>query len=204
MKPSSNMKNNKILIIKILFIFIMLALPIGQIIAQYNESYDLIYNASNKWNKLEYFENVFIHSSGIEEGSITLAESRTGPNEKTELMLSFDFDNKGKWVDKNKLGKYELLKNEFLISYENKRHGSSAGRFFRLKDGVSLVPGKNTLFKETESAGSFTIDFWIYFYNTYNNQVIFEKKGQIVNSLNEPITSGVSSRLYNNKIEVSF
>jgi hypothetical protein len=69
---------------------------------------------------------------------------------------------------------------------------------------VSLFPKENSIFTTEDSAGSFTIDFWIYFYNTYNNQTIFEKKGQAIQENEEAITSGVSSRLYDNRIEVSF
>ncbi len=183
---------------------IIVIFSFSTISAQYGNNFNLVYNAGNDWNGLKNFDNVFIHTSGIEEGSITIAENRSGPNRKTELLLSFDYDRKGNWSDLNSPRNYELLRKEFLVSYENKRHGSSAGRFYRLSDGISLLPKKNTLFKEGDSTGSFTIDFWIYFYNTYNNQVIFEKKGQIINPRNEPTTSGIGMRLYNNKIEASF
>lgn len=183
---------------------IIIMLSFSTITAQYGSNYNLVYNADNNWNGLKDFNNVFIHTSGIEEGSITIAENRSGPNNKTELLLSFDYDRQGNWSDLNSLNYYKLLRKEFLVSYENKRHGSSAGRFYRLSDGISLIPRNNTLFKEKDSTGSFTIDFWIYFYNTYNNQVIFEKKGQIINPRNNPTTSGVRMRLYNNKIEASF
>lgn len=195
---------NKYQIGFLIITILILIIPSGFMTAQYSETYELVYNASNDWNNIKNFENVFIHTFGIEDGSITLSENRSGPTKDTELMLSFDHDNNEEWIDIDKLRNYELLDSEFLVSYKNKKHGSSAGRFYRLNDGVALVPSEGTIFKETESIGSFTIDFWIYFYNTYNNQIIFEKKGQAIDSLGEPMTTGISCKLYENKIEMSF
>ncbi len=200
-KPIYNYPKNKIIIISLVLISVVF-LQIN-LHSQQNE-YDLIYNEFTNWDNIEVFKDVYIHTSGIEDGSITLAENRNGPNKYTELMLSFDYDNQGNWQDLNNLTNYELLDREFLVSYNNKRHGASSARFYRLMDYVSLMPNDNSIFTTENSAGSFSIDFWIYFYNTYNNQTIFEKKGQAIRESGEAITSGISSRLYNNRIEVSF
>jgi len=88
------------------------------------------------------------------------------------LDLSLDFEGK-----LDRLPNYRVIDANYMVDRFQSVNGKSSAKFYLSDHYISLQPGENSIFAPGKVPGSFTIEFWTYFYRNYDNQYILQYVG---------------------------
>jgi len=103
-----------------------------------------------------------------------------------------------------------LLKN-YTITYENYianpfqvKGGQTSAKFFTKNQSIRLLPRSSALFRPGSIPGSFTIEFWTYFYQIYEGQSIAEFIGNNLGDETDQNTYGFRIVVKKNRLTYIF
>lgn len=126
-----------------------------------------------------------------------LEETRVREPENLELWL--DFENKN-----FSLPNYKVLDSSFLYNASEKINGAYSAKFYMPGHSISLMPMSTSIFAPGSTPGSFTIDFWIYFYNNANSQYVLRYVGNNLSDDGDKNTYGMEILTRNNRLVYNF
>lgn len=126
-------------------------------------------------------------------------DENSGGNGSGDLDLYIDFEN-----PMASFSHYRLLS----ANYEQNRYESAAGKisgkFYNSTHSISLLPNTTSIFSPGSVPGSFTIDFWLYLYQTFDNQYVVRYLGQNLADERDQSTYGFSVFVKGKKLRYSF
>ena len=116
--------------------------------------------------------------------------------QKNDLFIDFE---------KNSLAleNYKILYNSFVLNTVEKFSGNSSGKFTFSDSYIKLLPLETSIFYPGSEVGSFTIEFWLYPYKSYDKQYIVSFFGENINTL-ERKRNGFAIFIENGKIKYRF
>lgn len=125
-------------------------------------------------------------------------------NENTEtspasLDLFLDFDSAIRNIPN-----YRVITSRFELNKYQCVNGNYSGKFYLPDHYISLLPLSTSIFTPGNNPGSFTIEFWLYFYKNYDNQYVIRYIGNNLSDENDKNIYGISVYTKNNRISYKF
>ncbi len=99
---------------------------------------------------------------------------------------------------------YRLIHSAYLKNTHISISGRASAKFYYPNQFISLLPLSTSIFAPGKVPGSFTIDFWIYVYQPFNNQYILRYMGSNPSDESDRNNYGFSIKIQNRKIVYRF
>lgn len=153
------------------------------------------------WNNLSSSKNLKVQAGKFGREALRLSSSPSTFTDKTDMYISFDFDE-----PMEETGSYTLISHSTLKTDAKRAkfgEGSGLCSLHSGKDAVRLRPVDGSFFSGNSILKSFTIEFWLYPQITENGGTIFKWWSSLIRNRKteyQNIISGIS----NNKLEWSF
>ena len=109
------------------------------------------------WRELQSITGVTFESGWKGFLDIRLKDGEYRPSKETDLLIHF---NHAPPIDES--GNYLTSSSSIDVTSTVKKLGPAAGVFYNEPEGLSLIPGENTIFSPGGSWTDFTLEFWLY------------------------------------------
>lgn len=123
----------------------------------------------------------------------------TDEDNPSALELYIDFES-----PLNFFTHYRLISSQFEQNRYESAGGQASGKFYNSSHYLSLLPKTTSIFFPGNVPGSFTIEFWLYPYQTFDNQYIIRYTGQNLADERDRSTYGFSALILGKKIRYNF
>lgn len=136
---------------------------------------------------------------GTLNGRTVYRLDETAADRPEYLDLDLDFEKTARPIPN-----YKVIRSRFELNRYQFVNGSSSGKFYYSDHGISLLPDPSSMFAPGNVTGSFTIEFWLYLYQTYNNQYVIRYMGNNLSDEQDQNVYGLSVFLRNGRIVYRF
>lgn len=153
------------------------------------------------WNNVLSSSNIKIINGKFGNSSIMLSSSPVNTSTKTDMYISFDFDEPVDEIGSYVLQEYSIMKTDS----QKAKLGEGAGLCVHhsKKSAVRLKPMKDSFFAGNATLKSFTIEFWLYPHATENGNIILKWWASLIEKKKTKYQNIIAS-VFNNKLEWSF
>jgi hypothetical protein len=146
--------------------------------------------------KISQAENMSMRTADDRQ-VLRLDESTESPSVGVDLFLDFESRNLS-------LPNYSVLNSKFELNRYQSVNGRTSAKFYLPEHSISLMPRSTSLFAPGNNPGSFTLEFWLYFYKNYDNQVVISYAGNDLSDENDTNYYGFAVQTKNNRIQYRF
>jgi hypothetical protein len=126
-----------------------------------------------------------------------LNENKEESQEKLDLYLDFETPLK-------ELSHYKIITANYEQNKYQNFNGQYSGKFYFQDHYISLLPLPSSVFFPGKISGSFTIEFWAYFYKNYDHQYMIKYMGNNLSDDQDKNSYGFAVYTRNNKIVYQF
>lgn len=127
----------------------------------------------------------------------TLKEIPSTNDADTELFIGFE-------DELSDFANYRLIDSDFLINPFQRSTGISSGKFYRSEHSISLLPRSTSIFYPGTVPGSFTIEFDLYLYQSFDYQYVISYQGQNLSDESDSSTYGFAVYIEDQKLHYEF
>ncbi len=99
---------------------------------------------------------------------------------------------------------YRVISANFEQNHNESAAGNFSGKFYNSSHYISLLPKTTSIFFPGNVPGSFTIEFWLYLYQTFDHQYVVRYTGQNLSDERDRSTYGFSVFVQDKKLAYSF
>ncbi len=153
------------------------------------------------WNSLSVSRNIKMRKGKFGLDSIGLTSSTVNTSEKTDMYISFDFDEPVEETGSYSLVDYSVIKTD----HAKAKFGEGAGLCNPLSEtgGVKLTPMPHSFFAGNTVLKSFTIEFWLYPQSTESGSTILKWWSSLIDK-KKAVYQNIVASILGNKLEWSF
>jgi hypothetical protein len=186
----------KFAISSILFIilFILMSNPVMMALKPFIPTETLIIE-NDKW-KVFKTENMAVKTIN-QKKVYQLNEAAENNISAIDLFLNFESPLKN-------IPNYKVISANFELNKYKNVNGSYSGKFYYSDNYISLLPLDTSIFAPGNVPGSFTIEFWLYFYKNYDNQYVIKYMGNNLSDEKDKNNYGFSIYTKNNRLIYQF
>ncbi len=128
---------------------------------------------------------------------LKLEEEKPASDLNQDLFLDFE-------SEKPLLKNYQITYENYIPNAFQTKSGSKSAKFFTKNQSIRLLPKSTALLRPGSIPGSFTIEFWAYFYQIYEGQPIAEFIGNNLGDETDQNTYGLRIIVKNNRLTYRF
>ncbi len=152
---------------RLLIVFLCMIFPLSAFAESSSPVRTLRIHGDN-W-ELNRIHNLVASGEGNQK-SFVLRENSLHQDASVDLLLDFE-------SSLTNLPNYRVLHSDFLFNHYQNTGGLFSGKFSNSKNWISLYPLDTSIFAPGKVPGSFTIEFWVYFYKGYDHQILMQYLG---------------------------